>query len=167
MWSVHSASEKECFSIALPRLLSAFIRENNQPSSYATTILAMSQLGLASSMTSFGYTSIRRMKLLPGSRRATHPVHAPIQPELLEFSREFDALHICCRKAQRWRTNAVLKTSMQNKQVDLFHAVTTGYLQQYFPCTHLTIVQNTLSLVQLGTNTSRRNAARYADMMVV
>jgi hypothetical protein len=36
------------------------------------------------------------MELLVGSRRPTRPVHAPIQPELLEFSREFDAIHIRC-----------------------------------------------------------------------
>jgi hypothetical protein len=34
------------------------------------------------------------MKLLVGSRRPTRPVHAPIQPEVLEVSREFDAIHI-------------------------------------------------------------------------
>jgi hypothetical protein len=38
--------------------------------------------------------SIRWMKLLPGSRRPTHSVHDPIQPALLEFSQEFDALYI-------------------------------------------------------------------------
>jgi hypothetical protein len=34
------------------------------------------------------------MKLLPGSPRATYPLRAPIQPKLLEFSREFDTLPI-------------------------------------------------------------------------
>jgi hypothetical protein len=57
---------------------------------------------------SMGSCSIRRMRLLPGSRRPPQPaVHDPIQPELLEFSREFDAVN-------RQRTNAVLKRSMQN-----------------------------------------------------
>jgi hypothetical protein len=50
-------------------------RENDQCSSYVTTILAMSQWGLASSVTSFEYT-IRRMKLIAGSCRPAHPAIA-------------------------------------------------------------------------------------------
>jgi hypothetical protein len=54
-----------CFlPIALPRLLSALKRENDQPSSYATTILKMSQWGLTLTGDKFLH-SIRRMKLFP------------------------------------------------------------------------------------------------------
>ncbi len=33
-------------------------------------------------------------EIAPGSRRQTHPVHDQIQAALLDFSREYDALHI-------------------------------------------------------------------------
>jgi hypothetical protein len=73
---------------------SLYLQEkNNQHSSKVTARLVPCQWGLLPSVKSFGNTCIRWMELLPSSRRPTHPVHDPIQPALLEFSRELDALH--------------------------------------------------------------------------
>jgi hypothetical protein len=106
------------FHCTTPSIICIHCRNTDQPSSYVTTRLATSQWGLLLSVTSFRNTSIRWMKLLPGSRRPTHPVHDPIQPALLEFSQEFDALYFhYVGKLNDSRLMPSWKQACKNRQV--------------------------------------------------